>query len=578
MKTSRVNGAGTRLVVVATLFGLCFCAVAMRAVHLQILKGDFLSKKAARQYERPRNTAPSRGVIYDARHRELAVSTQVTSVFARPAMMEDKKRAAKEIATCLGVKWPTVLEKLNTDSAFVWLRRHATPKEAKDIREAGMKGVGFTVEASRFYPNRQVAAQVMGFCSVDGKGLEGIEYYFDSALGGSASRWTALTDAMGKIFASDNPAGRLAAGNNLILNLDRTIQYIAERSLAAAVHKYQARSGLAIVMVPSTGAVLAMAHVPFFNPNAYAEHSPEQWRNRAVTDAFEPGSTMKIFLAAGALESGKCLPSSIFFCENGSYRVSGYPIKDTHPYGWLSLGQIVKVSSNIGAVKVGETIGSGRLYRTLESFGFGRRTGIDCPGEVAGTLMPVNNWTRIDAAAIAFGQGIAVSAIQMAAGASAIANDGLLMRPYLIQAITDQTGRLVKSFAPTQVRQAVAPQTARTVKKMMETVVSPGGTGMAATLEGYAACGKTGTAQKAGGEGGYAQGRYVSSFVGFAPASRPEITVLVVVDEPKREHYGGVVAAPVFREIAQQTLQYLNVPHEFTPGSRKNPERVGTEA
>ncbi|MCP4682001.1 MAG: penicillin-binding protein 2, partial [Desulfobacterales bacterium] len=276
-------------------------------------------------------------------------------------------------------------------------------------------------------------------------------------------------------------------------------------------------------------------------------------------DPFEPGSTMKIFLAAAALEAGYCTSNSIFYCEDGTYRINRNLIHDTHAHGWLSLQQIVKYSSNIGTVKIAEGIGKNTLYNTLRAFGFGQKTGIDCPGETAGILSPHSRWTRMDTSAIAFGQGISVSAIQLITAASAIANDGVLMQPYIVKAITDTNGGLVKNFTPKPIRTVISPGTARTVRRIMKTVITEGGTGVKAALEGYSVGGKTGTAQKINENGKYAKDKYVASFIGFAPVETPEVVTLVVINEPMDEHYGGIVAAPAFKKIVHETLVYLDV-------------------
>jgi cell division protein FtsI (penicillin-binding protein 3) len=267
-----------------------------------------------------------------------------------------------------------------------------------------------------------------------------------------------------------------------------------------------------------------------------------------------------IFLASAAIESGLCNSNTIFYCENGRYKVGRNFIHDTHEYGWLSLQQIVKYSSNIGTVKIAERIGKDNLYNTLRNFGFGEKTGIDCPGETVGTMSPQSRWSKIDTCVISFGQGISVSAIQLITAVSSIANDGILMKPYVVKAITDRNGRLIKNFHPQKVRTVISPETARTVKKIMQTVIDEGGTGVNAALRGYTVCGKTGTAQKVDKNGGYARGKYVSSFVGFAPAENPAVAILIAVDEPQEAHYGGTVAAPAFRKIASDTLNYLNIP------------------
>ena len=326
-----------------------------------------------------------------------------------------------------------------------------------------------------------------------------------------------------------------------------------------AVETHQAKSGVAVVMAPQTGDILALAHYPFFNPNNFKNFSPEIRRNRAVTDAFEPGSTLKLFSVAAALESGCCTPHTIFYCENGRYRIGANVVHDTEKHGWLSLQRIVKFSSNIGAVKIGETIGPETLHRTLAQFGFGRDTGLRFPGETRGSLAPAKRWTRFDVAAVSFGQGVSVSALQLTTAVAAIANDGVLMKPRAVRAITDPRGRTVTEFKPRALSRVVSSQTAAHLTRMMALVVAEGGTGTQARLEGYSAGGKTGTAQKIGPDGTYADDLYVSSFVGFAPLENPRLAILVALDEPRDGYYGGVVAAPAFRRIAQEVLGYLNV-------------------
>ncbi|MGA8180867.1 MAG: penicillin-binding protein 2, partial [Desulfobacterales bacterium] len=368
-----------------------------------------------------------------------------------------------------------------------------------------------------------------------------------------------LRDARGQGFEAENPAGSASSGKNLVLTIDSTIQYIAEKALAESVKEYSAKSGMAVVMEPRTGALLAMAQIPLFNANALSGSNRKVWRNRIITDPFEPGSTMKIFSAAAAIESGSCSSSSIFYCENGAYRMGNHIIHDSHEHGWLSLQQIIKYSSNIGAVKFSAVTGPEYLFKTLQKFGFGEETGIDCPGETAGSLAPYQRWTKIDAGTIAFGQGVSVSALQLIAAVSAVANKGVLMKPYAVQAITDSHGRLIKSFGPKIVRRAISEKTAGTLTRIMQTVVTQGGTGVNAALDGYSACGKTGTAQKIDENGRYSNEKFIASFVGFAPIEAPKIAVLVVVDEPQKEHYGSEVAAPAFKTIAQKTLDYMNI-------------------
>ena len=531
-----------------------------KAAYLQTLQRSWLSEKATHQVTASMDRQGERGTIYDAKGGELAVSVDVDSVAAYPSRISDPDGVARALASALSTSKGQIYRKLRLDRPFVWIKRQADPKEASAIEKMDLEGIDFIAEHKRFYPNTTLAAQLLGFAGVDGNGLEGLEYFYNSELEGESHQTTIMRDALGRGFDTppQTPAGR--KGRNLVLTIDQGIQFLAEDTLAETVRSAAAASGMAVVLSPKTGAVLALAHYPFFNPNAFDRFDRSAWRNRSITDPFEPGSTMKIFTAAAALASGAATPESVVFCENGEYRVGAHVIHDITPHEWLSLSDILRVSSNIGAAKIGELTGARQLHETLQRFGFGQETGIDCPGESPGTLSPWKRWSKVDHCAIAFGQGISVTAVQLAAAAAAVANGGILMKPYIVQAITDRNGRLVRRQEPTVVRQAVSPETARQLQRMMTRVVSADGSGAMAVLDGYSAAGKTGTAQKADDRGSYADDRFVASFVGFAPVDRPEIVVLVVIDEPKRSHYGGVVAAPAFKQIAEETLHYLNVP------------------
>ncbi|MBI9074270.1 MAG: penicillin-binding protein 2 [Desulfatibacillum sp.] len=572
--------ASGRITFVGVFFVLCFMIISGRLIQLHVLDKTFLSNKAKNQYSQSVETLPKRGAIYDAQYRELGVNLDVVKVAVRPSSLKDVKAASKILAKYLGGDAKDFQRELETTKkSYIYVDRRVSPATAKEIRKEWNRlyatpeqiasdripnahSLALEESSSRFYPNMGLGAQVLGFCGNEGNGLEGLEYKYDDLLTGKSSQWTVWKDALGRSFARERQTYSKKSGDNLVLTLDRTVQYIAEEALAKVVEKFQAKSGIAVVMVPDTGAILAMANVPLYNPNDTSSYSPKDWRNRAVTDTFEPGSTLKVFMAAAAIDSGKCSPNSIFYCEQGNYRIGRNVVHDTHPHAWLSLQQIVKVSSNIGAVKVGEEIGANTLYQGLDSFGFGKKMGIDCPGEASGFLRPYNDWSAIDAGAIAFGQGISVSALQLAGAVSAIANGGLLMKPRTVQAITNSRGRLVRSFPPEVLGRAVSEETAQVVSRIMKTVMTEGGTGTQAAVEGYRVCGKTGTAQKPAEKGGYSEDSYVASFVGFAPLGNPAITVVVLIDEPTLDHYGGVVAGPAFKEITQKTLHYLKVSPE----------------
>lgn len=549
-----------RIIFIGFLFGVFLVVIGAKAVYLQIFKGPWLSQVAAKQYEKSFISREKRGTIYDSRHREMAVSIDVTSIGAFSSKIKDVRATAQDLARIFKSKESTLSKRLASNRQFVWIKRQVIPREAAAVKGLKLEGIAFITEHSRYYPNRTLAAQLLGFTGVDGYGLEGIEFYYDTYLKGDTGKFRVLKDALGRGFDPEIKGIPLSSGNNLILTIDQTIQYITEKALEAAVEESSAKSGMAVVMVPGTGAILALANYPFFNPNSYNKFGRALWRNRVITDSFEPGSTMKIFTLAAAIESGLMKPDTLLFAENGEYNVGNNVIHDAHPHGWLSIKQIIKFSSNIGAVKISEKIGPKLLHKMLSDFGFGAKVGIDCPGETKGSLSPYHRWSQMDASAISFGQGISVSAIQLITAVATIAGDGILMRPYVVQAITDENGGLVKSFGPGKIRQVVSPKTARLVRAIMQSVIEDGGTGVNAALDGYSACGKTGTAQKIDEKGTYAKGKYIASFVGFTPVEKPEVVILVIIDEPTNGHYGGTVAAPVFRKIALDTLHYMNVP------------------
>ena len=553
------NAQSLRAAVIGGFFVLWLTAIGARAGYLQLYRGEWLSSKAVEQVEEKVTLFGKRGTIFDAQHQAMAVSIETPSVAANPGAMENKARDAARIAKALGLKRKDVQQKLTSKRHFVWLKRQASPKEADAVRALALKGVDFVPEHTRFYPNTTLAAQVLGFTGIDGHGLEGLEFYYDRELHGGEQTINILKDALGRGFDADQLAGLQLTGNNLILTLDGHIQYIAEQALAEAVTSSKARSGMAIVMDPRTGALLALAHYPAFNPNTYRKYDRFAWRNRAITDPFEPGSTMKIFSAAAALESGSATAQTIFYCENGTYTIGPHTVHDTSSHGWLSLQQIVKYSSNIGAVKLVEKIGTRTLFDSLRAFGFGERTGIDCPGESAGSVSNYKGWTAVDAGAIAFGQGISVTGLQLITAVAALANDGLMMRPRIVQAVTDPNGRPIRTIEPEALHQVISVGTAHTVRRIMRSVITEGGTGVEADLDGYNVGGKTGTAQKIEPNGRYAHNKYVASFVGFAPTEQPALAALVVVDEPQTNYYGGLVAAPAFKRIVKETLSYLNI-------------------
>lgn len=562
MKDAKEKWIRIRIRIVGILFAVFFVITSARAFYLQIIRNDEWNKLADRQHQKVIPLTPARGTIYDSTGAPLAVSIEVDSCFAEPAVVEDPKRAAATLSPLLGMPPDAIEKKLSGKKSFVWLQRQITPELAQKIRDLEISGIGFVKETRRFYPNSEVAAHVVGFTGLDPDGLEGIELKYNAQILGNTGYMLVERDALGRQIALMGTVVKKASkGCNITLTLDKNIQYIADKELARAVTESRAAGGIALVMEPATGRILAMSSYPTFNPNAFRRYSHDVLRNRAVADSFEPGSTMKTFLIASALERRVIGPNDSFNCENGSYSIGGRVIHDTHRYGTLKVSEILKYSSNIGAAKIGSRLGPERLYESLKNFGFGQRTDIDLPGEVAGYLRDRSTWYGIDLATISFGQGVSVSAVQLATAISAIANGGLLMKPYLVEKIIDDSGMVVQQFSPQIRRRVISTDTARTVARMMEGITTEGGTGLNAAVDGYRVAGKTGTAQKVDPVTKcYSPSKRIGSFVGFVPAEQPRLTILVVIDEPKTSSYGGVVAAPAFREIAQQALCYLKVP------------------
>ncbi|MFH1156985.1 MAG: penicillin-binding protein 2 [Pseudomonadota bacterium] len=563
-----------RMGIITVVMFMGIVLLGVKAIELQILESKVLSSKAIDEYTGFISFQGRRGEIFDAGMKRLGTSIDALSVAACPKIIVDPAECSRALAKILDMDRSAVEKHLREDRDFVWIKRQISPTEVEQIKLLGQRGLIFRKDATRFYPNRELAAQVLGFTGKDGKGLEGVEHEYNDILTGREAKIRITKDGNGQWFDTEKGLDGQYAGDSLVLTIDGTLQHIAESALVEAVKKHKGKSGMALIMRPGTGELLAMAHYPEFNPNAFSEYSRFAWRNRAVIDPFEPGSTMKVFVAATAMDKGYCTPGSTFYCENGKYKVGRYTVHDTHSYGWLTLSQIISLSSNIGAVKVSEVTGRENLYASLTAFGFGQKTGIGCPGETQGVLIPFSRWSSIDAGAIAFGQGVSVSAVQLISGISAIANRGFLMKPLMVKEIISSDGQVVQSFAPVCVRQAIAERTAVSVRDMMLNVVTEEGTGGNAAVEGYSVCGKTGTAQKVtAGTKGYSQKNYTALFVGFAPATNPEVTVLVIVDEPRGTHYGGEVAAPAFKKIMTETLHYLNVPPDV-----EQPHLVATAA
>ncbi len=551
------------------LLGLGVLCVALlvvaRAFQLQVLGGDRLREMAEGQHLRKLSVSPRRGAIYDRNGAELAVSVDVDSVYANPrrlkAMDQDLAATAQRLARVLDVNPETLVKRLDSNRYFVWIDRHITPHEAEAVEKLDIPGISLTTEARRFYPNRHLAAHLLGFADIDGRGIEGIELAYESELRGSDRKVEAIRDRRGKVIFADEMIDDVSnQGQSVVLTIDKAIQHVAERELALGVRTFEARGGSVVVMDPSNGEILALANYPPFNPNEPSKHPIAHRRNRALVDRFEPGSTVKPFTMSAALAAGTVEPDELVNCENGVTRIGGRRLHDAHPYEWLTPTQILAHSSNIGTAKIALELGKRDLYRAFRRFGFGEPTGLGLPGETAGILHHYRRWYEIDAAAVSFGQGMSVTNVQLAAAMSVIANGGRLMRPTLIRQINDGDGVMVQEAKPEVRRQVVPRKVANLVGEMLTAVTEPGGTAMEAAVDGYLVAGKTGTAQKADYvNGGYAKDKWLASFIGFAPADKPAVVISVVIDEPVIAHYGGTVAGPVFRRIAEATLRHVGI-------------------
>jgi cell division protein FtsI (penicillin-binding protein 3) len=550
-----------RIYVLVGIFTLLLLGLMVRLFAIQVLQHRHLAELAERQHQRAIELRGKRGTIYDRRGRELALSVNRESVYVNPNEFSENPETVALLARTLGLKEAALVEKIHSDRQFVWLKRKIPPQETAALRSLGIKGVGHATESQRFYPKQGLAAQVIGFVGTDDAGLEGIEHAYESTLTGEAVRVVLDRDARGRPIALRADTLReLPRGHDLVLTLDERLQFVAERELRAQVAKVGARGGVAIVMEPSTGEILALANESVFDANHLRDFSPKHWRERSTADTFEPGSTLKAVVAAAALEERLVKPDEMFFGEQGSIQVAGVSIRDHEKFGWLTFREVLEKSSNVGAIKVGQRLGKDRLYTYLERFGFGSRTGIDFPGEAPGLLRHPQQWSDLSLASLAIGQELAVTPLQLVTAFSAIANGGVLMRPYLVKSVTN-AAEVVQEVTPFRVRRVLSEATARQVTALLQGVVSHG-TGKAAAVEGYTVAGKTGSAQKFDAAlGKYSSQKTVASFVGYLPAEHPRVAILVSLDEPQvAMAWGGIAAAPTFSAIAQQAMRYLHIP------------------
>lgn len=554
-----------RMYVVLFLCFSGFSTVLLRGVYLHLTKNPELKWIADKQYNARVPVSLRRGKLFDRNGEELAVSLPVPSLYADPAQIEDMEGTALKLGTVLEIRSDEILKKLKLARRFVWLKRRMSYDKLKQVVALGLPGISYIEESKRFYPNGELGSQLLGAVGYDSQALAGIEMAHSDTLISKNTTSSYKRDARGRLYAMPVGYEDQTDVGHIYLSIDKQIQFITENALRRAVKKFNARDGVAVVMDPATGDILAMASAPEFDPNRYSQYPIDNWRNRTVTDSFEPGSTFKVLVVAAALNSSKINAESVYNCENGAIKIGKDILRDTHSYGKLPVQDIIKYSSNIGALKIAFELGGEDLYATLKKFGIGSSTGIDFPGEINGTLRDYKTWQPVEQATVAFGQGLTTTPIQLAAAFTAAVNGGTYYRPKLATRIIERDGT-VKLIPPEIISHPIRSDVSRTLRYMLKRVVEEGGTGTNAYSKSYSIGGKTGTAQKVGRNGrGYAEGKYFASFVGFAPVEEPRLVVFVGVDEPKGFYYGGTVAAPAVKEIIERSLGYMRVPAAASP-------------
>jgi cell division protein FtsI (penicillin-binding protein 3) len=536
--------------------------VVARLVQIQLVRHADYVARAQRQQERTIELAPVRGAIRDARGRILAESVAAESIYADPQAIVDRRAAARSLASvaALHVSARDLEAKLAGGGGFVWIARQLPLDVAAEVKRLRVPGIYSFEEHRRSYPRNTLAANVIGWVGVDGNGLAGIEHSFDSYVRGKAGKVTLLRDARKSMYlVGGEGANRPVDGHDVVLTIDSVIQFITERALQRAVDEYHAAGGAAIVIDPSDGAILAMASAPTFDPNRFGDFPPAAWRNRNVQDAYEPGSTFKIVTASAGLEDGLVTPSQFVDCGNGFIQIANTEIHEHggNRYGVITFEDVMVHSSNVGAVRVGLAVGPSRFYNAIRRFGFGERTGVQLPGEATGLVRRTQSWSALSNAEMSFGQEISVTPLQVVTAIAAIANGGVRVQPRIVDRVVDAHGETI--YAPPRAApvRVVSEKTAAVLNEILKAVVARG-TGQKAALAEHVVAGKTGTAQKAA-RGGYSPDKVVASFAGYVPADRPRLAILVVVDEPKGAQYGGTIAAPAFKEIAEPALRYLGV-------------------
>ncbi len=539
---------------------LLYGVIIFRLFLIMFIEHEAYLQKANKQHVKKEEISPKRGNIYDRLGRELAISLEKDSLFIDPAMIKGGE-TLNLLSNYVKVDFREISESAESNKRFIWVKRKLDDEVSKKIKDLKIQGVGFVTENVRFYPKGSIASHVLGFVNIDEEGIEGLEKYYDKYLRAQRASKVVLRDATGKKL-SDGVYWEMK-GNDIFVTLDEGLQHIVEKYLDEAMIKWKASSASAIMMDPFTGEILALANRPTYNPNEiFSIKNLANVRNRAITDVYEPGSTFKVVTATAALEEKIILRNTKIDCSPGYIEVGGKKIKDVHKHGVLTFEEVIQKSSNVGTIKIAKMLGREKLYEYIKKFGFGVKSGIDLPGEVAGQVKPINKWSGTSMGAIPIGQEVAVTPLQVLRAYCAVANGGYLVKPFVVSEIRSPDGNLIYK-AVVQRERIFSEKTAYTLREILTKVTEEGGTATTARVEGNEVAGKTGTAQKYDPKiKTYSKDKYVSSFVGFIPANDPKIALIVIVNEPKGAHYGGVVAGPIFKAISDEALAYLNVPRD----------------
>ena len=549
-----------RAVILNTAIAFGFVIVVFRLVEIMLLNHEKYVKRAETQQKIKEDVRVRRGIIFDRHGRELAVNLEVDSIYCDPMRVNEPEKSARALSAVTGKPMKVLLNKFSSEGRFIWIERKVEPKISGRINDMRIKGLYLIPDAKRFYPHGSLASHVLGFVDIDNRGLEGVEKQYDTTLRGIGRKIVFERDASGRTLSRG--VEMESKGNNLILTLDEGLQYMVEEELDKAIKEWRASAASAIMMDPSSGAILALVNRPSFNPHTLSDSNLSARRNRAITDCYEPGSTFKIIIGTAALEEKTVALTTLFDCSKGYAEVGKRKIRDAHRHGVLTFVEVIQKCSNVGSVMIGMKLGKEKVYSYARRYGFGEKTGIDLPGEVSGWIRPPEKWSGISIGAISIGQEVAVSPLQVLRAYSAIANGGFLVKPHLVSEILSPDGSTVWSFKPERKR-VISDHTAETFKEILKKVTGEGGTAKSAAVEGNYVAGKTGTAQVIDPlTKRYSREKFVSSFVGFVPADNPRMAMIVVIYEPKGQIYGGVVAAPVFKRISTNALSYLDVPRD----------------